>query len=473
MARFGFYIGTAWLLVIALACELNVGGGDGAGAGGRGQGGRAKTVEVHRFSALKAEAFNFNTDVPEMIAVSDGVFYSALSTSMNLHAWKIASGNVAMSWAKLDDFEGSHAVARYNLNNGTRVIQRLAPVKGGVAVAVSDDTSAPRGAPASISGVAIFSGLTKKASASATLNKAGYGNRFVVEDMTEVVSENGERTVYLVTRGVQTGMGGAPPSPRNYVAWLNLNRLTNEVYGGGAPLRYPGPPLTMLDFADRGIGAVHAFSDHRAVIARPDGLLTVDKNSVGQPDTTPALLEQKRATDVLDDKHKDQFIPSGGKAPVKIGGMALVDKKYLVLGFVDNATDNGGFVSADISKPSFAFSSNLTVANAKVKKIVSGGDEARIITEDAIYGFHDGIFTLLYNSKKLTDDRARLNTGDDATNPNAPVDYDTYKGGVAGELPASDVKYFDAARNGDEGEWYYATDKGVYSVTTVKESKTF
>lgn len=426
----------------------------------------SKTVEVHELRQLKPEPFNFNTDVPNLLAAQEGVLYAATTGTKNLFAYDAPKGNVAEAWVKLDDFVGTgvNAATRFDLSAATRTVTKISAIKGGVAVAVSDDSDPLAAAPEL--GLALFSGMKKKADASLDLGVVYGGGAygFAVRDLVEVVTANQERLIQALVYIL------APHNNHyHFVARINRNNLAAGVEEETP--RFPAQALpNTYDPHNSGIFAISAYPDHRVAWAKAEGLLTITKNSLGKAD--PAFEQQLRA-DVLDVNHAQQWKASTGVAPTRVSAMALVGK-YLVVGFEDDGTKNGGMMFADTTAPQLSFVTNLVVASAKIKKIVVGGLDARLIDDNALYGFKDGQFKLLLDGTKISSKRARVNTGvaANSANPdNGPLTYELFKGGAAGDVPADGTTFFDAAPMADA--WYVATSNGLFQVKTSTVTRKF
>lgn len=460
--------------LIGLACDLD--GSDAQRRAGDDDGVRRKRVVVHSLERVKGDVFNFNADVPDMLAGSDGVLYVATTGKNDLFAWKVAKGNQQDAWVKLTDFVGAHGTANFDLSGGTRAIQRLAPVKGGVAVAVSDDTTAglAAGTPGAQLGMVVFLGQAPEAATSVSLHFDG-NQGFSVMDLKEVASAIGEPVVMALIQRVAGG------NLESFVVWSNRHRLVMGAEGIHRPLagpemavRFPGPPVVALPIVNNGLHMLASLPDKRVVLAKANGLLTMAKDGVGKPTADNPLLEQRLPADVLDATHKDQWKAAVGRAPTQIGAMALVGGKYLVMGFVDNGTGNGGMAAADVTGPSFRFTSNFKEPKAKVKKIVDDNGDARLIAEDGVYAFKDGLFTQIFNGATMEKDRAYVSTGVEGNPQNSrtdPLTFDNFVGGNAGEVLPDGTKFFDASPGVDE--WFYATDKGLFSVKTTTVTKSF
>jgi hypothetical protein len=431
-----------------------------------------KEVEVYTFKRVVAQAFNFEL-IPTMIAISDGVLYSADGDRAHLLSWDLKAGNQASAWVKLTGFKGRDLASHYDLNTGNRTITKLAAGQKGVLVALSH---AAAGAPVhgKLGGIARFDGQLPQALWSRVFIEARADQDWPskVLDLQETKNSDGILLSYAIVEFSPAGF-----APSRHVLWTKSGSAAKGFYGvladGAASLKFSGAVALPLP-PDNKIGALSTLGDGRVVLAQPQGLLTIASESVGVTDAENPRLEQKMVNEVLDKGHGEQWRAglALGTQITDIVAMRLVGERYLVVLAHDGAGKHS-LKSADLSQYPWVFRTNLSAPLSHGSKIVVNGDEARIVSAEKIYRFKDGVFALELDSEKLSSDLAYLQEASETLrNPHPPkFGIETFKGGNLGDVPDDGTDFFDAAFY--QSEWFYATDHGLYRVTKSRVEKAF
>lgn len=483
--------GVMAFIIFAVIINVVAGGCEGSGGKIPGEDGRTvkaehKSAVVHRFKRIAGLPETFgNTDRPDMIVASSGVLYVGNTANKDLFAWSINKGNVASSWTKLDDFAGSTPGLDFNLNSGTRTLLRMIPVPGGAAVFVSENTAAGLGTAGAQLGVSVFAGQTKKAVSSFEVF-TGRDNVTAL-DFVSAAGKNNDQTIFLLTTLE------IPPNHGRAIQWINLTNPLKEAQGwftpgggggfstikfkgapagpGGVPPAIPAAPLNAIN---NNLQTLSPLPDGRVAAAKPDGLWTIAKNSVGVANGDNPEFEQVRQADVLSTNHATEWRTDDGRAPARIGAMRLINNKYLVMGFIDTGAGNGGLKYADATANPIRFTSNLNLPAIKVRKIIPDRDIAYIVADDAVYQFSNEMFSVVFDNAKLKSNTAHVDSTikiRDTDPEPLPLTAANFKGGNLGDVPDDGAKFFDAAPHNNT--WFFATDKGIYHVTTGTEYRSF
>lgn len=424
-----------------------------------------KVVQVHNFSHIRGQDFNFNDLSPTMIHMSDGILYCSDGNRDRFFSWDVESGNQKSAWVRLSDFQGRDPKARYDLNSGLRAIGKLGPASRGVVVALSSDHIGR--ADHKLGGVARFDAQNPKASWSKVFSVADSHQSWPtkVYDLAEMRTKDGALITYAIVELSPVGL-----LKRRYVVFGQSNELSTGFHGIEPSTE---SPLTYQDGAPNGgsdnhYGAFSRLPDGRMLLASPNGLVSIAEQNLGA-DKKP-ILEQKNPKEVIDADHPSQWREglALGTRVDHVVAMRMVAEYLLVL--VDDGKGNTLLSAADISKKPYIFKSNFKTPVSKAFKIVAHTHEARIISPEAIYSFKGGVFALELDSHTLA--RNKANIGKSAQKGRkTPFTIKTFKGGNMGDVPDDGTDFYDAAPYGSD--WYYATDQGLFKVEKISVTKAF
>lgn len=416
-----------------------------------------KEVDVYTFKKIDKHYFNFNTNNPTMLENINNILYMANESSRSLFAWDVESGNDEKAWTRLRNFAGSDAHAHYDLNTGNRTILRLGPAPDGVLVALS---SAKTGDTQQLAGVARFYRQNPKAIWSRTFvgHEAHQNWPTKVHDLAEWVDKDGTLLCYAVVQFL------APRyAPRRYVMWGNSLMQRSSFLGvnaQGSVLKFATKDSSSLSEYNK-IAAFSLLPDGRLLLADTKGLRSIQASTVGLDHSHMPRLEQQQKDEVLDTKHHKQW--QKDSKIKEIVAMRLVDNRYLVVLTKDKFKfQHVSF--ADIKADSLQFEMYNKVLEG-AHKIVVNGDEAKIVSKSIIYNFKDGKIEPEITNK-FSNHQANF-----VKNGREEIEITEFKGGNAGDIPIDGVKFYDAAPH--LGDWFYATEKGLYHVSKNKEAKAF
>ncbi len=417
-----------------------------------------KKVSVYNFKKIEAHSFNFNIALPTMLHSSDGILYMSNKDPKSLYAWDVENGNDKAAWIRLQDFRGKDVHASYDLNTAKRKIKRLGAAPNGVLVALS--SSVARGT-SLLAGVARFYGQDPKALWSRTFiaDEAHQNWPIKIYDLAEMKNKDGTMLSFALIEV-------APPrfAPRRYFVWANNLMASSSFIGAGAE----ASALTTIDSSplpeNSPISAFSVLPDENLILAHRQGLRSIASESLRVARPLKLMVQQKEPKEVLDKMHRKQWQKGfSDDAKVKeIIAMAVVAHRYLLV----LASDGGGQQSlsyADTSVQPLNFESAGTLLRG-AKKIVVNGPEAKIISPSAIYSFKNGKLKREL-SNKFSRNKAVLEKMGIELRP------EEFVGGSSGNIPPDGTKFYDAAPH--LGDWFYATNKGLYRVRKSKEVKMF